>query len=366
MSSIKDELVAKFTAEENGVKLGAALVEVLVSFLVNVVEVKDVGEVEEASLEQTAREAWEAEKSTDLPSIHRDKLLVWLGVQAAPVLSKPGLLPSSVKKMMEDKAGAGFDEDKLFGNTGPTEREKIQLTNDKKAHGLTGMRIVCLSLAIELGRVPTAGDAATVIYGSDPRLSDMVKQARKAGLSTLSKLLEMPDAVHQVSMHMSGLIREFSEMSLIEEASLLTTWWSETQAVGGNDQKILSEYIKEYLKKYVGRGVPVPIDIVLITRVTRGLGSGGSSAVTEAIKMAKDAKARADEATKEAAGWRTEARKIQSELDRLRSICKGLKPVESDKKKGKEKLKTGACFICGSTEHQMKDCPDRKVDDEEE
>lgn len=365
MASIKDQLTTKFSAEQNGVKLGGAVVAVLADYLENVVKVEDVGEVDEDSLEATLKEAWEAKHEVDLPSMHANKLLMWLGVTQAQVLSKPSLPPSSVKKM-EDKARSGFDEDQLFGNTGPTDRERKQFEFDKQAHGgLSGLRILCLSLGVELGRVPTPGDAMSVIYGSDPRLSEMVKQARKAGLATLSKHLDAPDAVHQVSMHMSSLIREFSEMSLIEEASLLTTWWSETQAISGNDPKILSEYIKEYLKKYVGRGLPVPIDITLITRVTRGLGSGSSTAVNEALKIAKDAKARADDAVKDAAAARTEARKLQGELDRLRSsVAKKKEDKDPDDKEKKAKGK-GKCFICGSPDHQIADCPERKQKEEE-
>ena len=56
----------------------------------------------------------------------------------------------------------------------------------------------------------------------------------KAGVVTLSKILSAKDtSMHrELQSHFGSLIREFSEMSLIKEASLITQWWSETQRGG--------------------------------------------------------------------------------------------------------------------------------------
>ena len=89
MASIKDQLTTKFSAEQNGVKLGGAVVAVLADYLENVVKVEDVGEVDEYSLEATLKEAWEAKHEVDLPSMHANKLLMWLGVTQAQVLLFP-------------------------------------------------------------------------------------------------------------------------------------------------------------------------------------------------------------------------------------------------------------------------------------
>ena len=76
----------------------------------------------------------------------------------------------------------------LFGSGEPTAREMAKLNEDKAAQRLSGLRLLRLSLALELGRVPAMGEVAgKVCYGSDPRISDMVKAQRKAGIPTMGK-----------------------------------------------------------------------------------------------------------------------------------------------------------------------------------
>merc|ERR1719335_1354383 len=99
-----------------------------------------------------------------------------------------------------------------------------------------------------------------------------------------------------------ALVRDYSEQGMIEEAQLITGWWTETQSVCGGSWPVLSKYVRMYLDKYVGRGLPEPVDLVLLNRLG-GSGGGGemATAAADALKMAKDAKARADKAVEEAA-----------------------------------------------------------------
>ena len=104
---------------------------------------------------------------------------------------------------------------------GPTAREKALLVHDKQKMNLSGLRILTLSLALELGRVPGGGSVASIIYGSDPRLSDMAKSARKAGLSTMSKVLESGD-LSKLGLFLTSIIRDYAERGLIVESQLNT------------------------------------------------------------------------------------------------------------------------------------------------
>ena len=85
------------------------------------------------------------------------------------------------------------DTETICGPSGGNPRGLKTLAKDKIKQMLTGMRtcIVILALALELGRVPGAGDVSGVVfYASDPRLSEMAKQRRKAGPTTLKQILE--------------------------------------------------------------------------------------------------------------------------------------------------------------------------------
>ena len=59
MSTIKEELTKWLSGNRNGIELSKALVAVLVAYLVDVVGVEDVKEVQVKSLVATAKEAFE-------------------------------------------------------------------------------------------------------------------------------------------------------------------------------------------------------------------------------------------------------------------------------------------------------------------
>lgn len=357
LSKVKEFL----EAERNGVTLGGALVTVLAGYLVDVVEIQDVKEVPYKSLQKTAEEAWkEAKDGSALPSLHADRLAAWVATPS--VHSEVGAVTSRL-------VGGGDgtvteDEERLFGDAGPTAREKIMLAGDKVRMGLTGARILLLSMAIELGRVPAAGQMGASIYGSDPRLSEMVKAARKAGMQTLSKVLEGGD-IAKLGLFFMALVRDYSEQGMIEEAQLITGWWTETQSVCGGSWPVLSKYVRMYLDKYVGRGLPEPVDLVLLNRLG-GSGGGGemATAAADALKMAKDAKARADKAVEEASTLKGQMTTLRNELNRLKSG----NPNGGGNPAGGSVFK-GTCHVCGEKGHRAKDCPlraEKKAKEEED
>ena len=119
----------------------------------------------------------------------------------------------------------GDDDTKLFGSAGPTSRDLAMLASDKANQGLSGARLVCFAVGIELGRAPAAGEVVGVVtYKSDMRVCAVVKAQRKAGVATLSSCLDSTTVQRELNSHFSALIREYSERGLIEEASRL--WYS--------------------------------------------------------------------------------------------------------------------------------------------
>ncbi len=66
-ASIKDKL----SETHAGAKLGGGLVDIVVNYLVDEVEIKDVNEVVVKDLLSTAKEAWaDAKDGSDLPAMH--------------------------------------------------------------------------------------------------------------------------------------------------------------------------------------------------------------------------------------------------------------------------------------------------------
>ena len=82
MTSEADEIRAalkeKLSESRNGRVLGAGLVETVLSYLVDVVKVKDVNELDIKDLKDTAEGAWEHDNDgASLPSLHVKAIAAW-------------------------------------------------------------------------------------------------------------------------------------------------------------------------------------------------------------------------------------------------------------------------------------------------
>ena len=330
-------LAARIAAFRSDRELAASYVEMIVTYLVGVAKVSDADQLIVGDLLDYAKEAWANENDGGkLPGIHARAIAAYLN-KSSSVMEDHSF--SSAK---EDEEGE--ETEQLFGKSGATKRELKMLREDIEEQGISGMRIVCLSVALELGAVPSNGDVAgTMFYGSDPRISDIVKRRRKAGIATLSKLLESSkDVRRDVNAHISALIRDYSDRGLLAEASRINRVWIEAQAVCPTD-KHLVEYFLEYLKKYPGRGLPVIVDTLIVARVC-SQGSGPNSSelreLKEALKTIKD----------EAKTAKTESSNLRNEVTRLR--------VEAQARRQPTTPGEGPiCHKCGERGHIARNCP---------
>ena len=245
---------------------------------------QDVNEIEMSRIKELAQEAWgDSHAGAPLPGPHSRALTAYVTVGK----------PRSVKDFNIDASLAGSEDvdeedfDTVFGTSSPSPRDVAKLVDDKKNQGISGMRIIALSLSLELGRVPALGEVAgNVFYGSDPRIADIVKKQKKAGIQTMQKILEGTDVRLRLNSHFVCIIREFSERRQIVEASLVTQFWAETQSVS-QDDAVLVQYMLEYFRKNPGRGIPTVVDVLVAQRVI-GSRAASSGASPEAIKEVKE------------------------------------------------------------------------------
>ena len=350
-SALKTSIATLLKTERNGTVLPAVIVDVLVEYFVQVVEVKDVQEVDISNILEDAKDAWaRANDGDELPPFHVRKLSTFSGTPKADVkkLSEVHKAPS-VRLDEEDED----DLDVLFGDAGASDRELDTFNKDRDAQGISGARRICLSVGLELGRAPIGGEVlGKVFYGSHVTPTDLIKRNRKAGVKMLNSILNSGSNVRRdLSVHFGNLVRDYSGKQLIMEASLVTQWWAETQTIS-HDDKVLAAYITEYFMKYPGRGLPTTIDVVIATRVTGSMTGGVSS---DALKEVKDS------VKSQIAQLKTEVNNLRSELGKVK---KNPNPSNKTpgKKEGEKEAKGPKCWKCGEVGHFAADCPNADKD----
>ena len=210
MADIKAALTAMLSETRDGVELPAGFIRVVVDFLVDVALVSDVKQVQQNDLKDTFAEAWSNHSGgPEMPTVISRPIKRWLRGDSSVDSAKPRSMDGEVAELMDD-----CDESVIFGSE-PSMKDIRDLEEDKRAQGLSGTRLLKLSCAFELGRVPGNGEVlGGITYKSDPRLSKLSKDQKKAGMRTLSKLLECKDSGvrRELQQHFGGIIREYTEL----------------------------------------------------------------------------------------------------------------------------------------------------------
>ena len=248
--------------------------------------------------------------------------------------------PTSMPKETATKVGSGLAIEKELGVT-LTSATTLEMENDMKAMGLDSGEITTLALSIETGQVHTEYDVIEVAYGSDPCLTEVARQRRKAGLESLSKLVAAKDG-RGISVHFASLIRDLNADGRSKEVSVITSWLMEAQQVFGDDSTAFVGYVKEYLRRYKGRAFPVKFDFALFAKsigsVKGGLTEDQKEAINKGKKAARDVEALTI--------------KVQGLFDSVRELKKKLeKDGPGEKKPGKF-----TCNYCGLEGHTAARC----------
>ena len=344
------ELTDYYQTERNGVTFKSSFVAVIVNYLVEAdVDVEEIKGASEEVCLATINEAWMATHETDLPKIRLASVKTWLGVSSSSVTSNEG-----VDDKIDTHVDATEEELDLFGKGGPSSRELAALRREAKNQNMSGKRMLRLSLALELGRVPAMGEViGTVFWGSDARIADAVKQQRKAGVPTLSVILAGKNPRYAVSMHIVSLTRAYSEMNSMEEASRLTQLLNDATEVS-HEEGVFVQYLQELLKKYPGMGIPVTSDVLIAQRIvgSRAVGGVSSEQFKELKELVKTVKADAEQA-------RRESSTLKAELGRV-------KAGKGNPTPGKAGAEQRVCHYCGEQGHIARFCPNKPKKGEEE
>ena len=349
MEEYKKAFTDVLSVDRNGRRLGAGFIEVVATYLVEVLKMQDVKELDiAADLVDYAEAAYAAQDDpTTLPKPMLRSVKLWCS--STPV----NLDTSGQGKDAAGMIGGDSDVDvmMILGTENPNTKLLEDFADDKKVQGLTGEQLLVLSMGLELGRVVTSGDVlGTLYYKSDPRLSTLAKQQRKANMKTLSSLLAEPNVRRELGTFLGSLIRDFSEDRHMIEAQLVSRWWSETQSITLDD-KVLCEYIREYFRKYAGRGLPVLIDVVISTRVS-GQARAASALSSDEKKKVEDSEKRARKAE---TSVEAVERKVAS-LERRLAALEGSGPAGG----GGPDPRGPKCHKCGEFGHIARNCPNGK------
>ena len=301
----------------------------------------------------TFEEAWAAVVEKIMPKYVKVNGDVWAGVilvDIPPVQAQAPETQAPVAGLDAAGLAAGNqanvlpvgDNEILFGmNVSPMDRGKALA--DCRAQNIIGNRIIGLSVGVVSGRVHPLGDTAEARYGADPRLCPLIRSQRKAGVQTLDDVLATKSK-RELSSHFSLLAKDYNSRQMIEEATLVSQFWSEATSAYEGDDEGLMYYIKEYMRVYCGRGIPKLLDTDIIVRTRKTGGGGASSTEVEKIRRSVEslsAKLVASEAR---------AADLGKRLTRAESKTSGINPGGG--------LGAKECYICGGP-HLARNCPEK-------
>ena len=349
---------AVLSEEVNGVLLHPIQLEYTYTFLSDLVAGTGDADITKQAMPAgsgewmaTFHEAWEQASSKTWPSFIKARCEIWSGA-APPLRSRPtspaalGVVAGTGGVRAPTTARSSEDERiaEMMHGLVVSDHDVPKAIEDIKAQRISGVRIMALSLALVSGRVHPNGESSDLRFGSDLRLCPSVRQQRKAGVSTFEDVLKTKSR-RELSLHYTRLAKEYNDRQLIEEATLISQFWSETTSAFEGDDAGLFSYLSEWHRRYNGRGIPKLLDTDLILRTRKAEGGGVSSSEVKELK----------DALKTANG------KLNSAEQKNDAILKRITRLESAKAIDLTGGGGRACFI-GGGDHLAKVCPQRKDD----
>ena len=345
--AMKEQIKTLLTAPKNGVKLPGRLSTVMQEYFVSVSKVGDIDELDlddPDEMEAAGKDGWQEAFGEDLPQMLAIRVRKWAGAATTESSGKTLAGPVVGEVTDKDRRSMAYKEVDEMDLTS-FEREKA--VRDMAEQGLSGKRVIGLSLSLCLGKVCKPSLCTSLKYGEDPALSDPAKQARKAGKRMLATIIKNKNFA-EAGAFFSELMRAYSADHMVEEASLIASWWAETASCFSAEKELMFEYLEEYFDKYAGRGLPVSIDTVLVTRLRNSVGSGAVS--KEEFKALKN---RLAELESLGAKQKGELNTLKQQVGNNKGG--GGKPTKEELE---ERRKNVTCHHCGKKGHYKSECPD--------
>ena len=360
---LSDEVTALFMTKRHGTDLPSKLIKVIVSYYLDVLEIDSMEDIEHDDpneMEEAAKDAYASAMGKELPLPYIYRVRKWAGevqhsAKGASVKESLASTKEVGAYVEEDRRDAARKEAAIMGLS-PFDREKA--IKDMASQGLSCKRMIYLSLSLHRGKVCKPIEDSDLKYGEDPAHAQVMKDARKAKQRVLSTVLTNK-SFSEAGGYFSGLMMGYSQSGMIEESSLIASWWAETSGCFSSENDLLFEYLTEYFNKYVGRGLPEMIDTVLVTRLRNSSISSGPS--KEEFKKLKEAGA---EMAKDIAKLKSEVNTLNQKVGTLRP-----KPTEEEAAARRAKI---TCNVCGEKGHYGYECTkngsnkgNKKKDDDE-
>jgi hypothetical protein len=302
-------------------------------------------------------------------------------------LAKLETLSSDVRKL-ERWFLARVRGENILEDDAQEEAPSKQLKEDLEAQGATApAQLGLIELALASGRVPALAETKGYSHKAPWAKMEGGKHIVKYKQDNLDEILARGQE-EEVNTHFTSLaeklMQEDDAFSHKLAARVLRHWHDAKKL---RSQKATLFYVKAYRKKYAGRGMPVVTDRDLMTeamsaqmagdlsdtgkgvvdlgsmrtsvasssKASSELGSSISGSVTDLDnKMA----GRLNEVLSAVAGITTELSSLKASVMDLKSTQGNLASQMRNMKGSSSKPGERKCFRCGSTDHEIKDCPE--------
>lgn len=359
--TLREAVESVLMKEQHGVLLPTPVVGMLVSWLIDVEEVTDP----ERDMPKTpddwmaiAEDAAEQTKHKKLTSMQRSHLTKWLGGKPLPTPAGLGAELPAAEKTAPETVGASAASatvtnvkiDRALAISALAEltvsdMDKETAIGDMIAQNLTGKSCQVFAMSLETGNAQPHDAFTGLLYRTDPRLTDVVKRMRKAGVDTLSSILSAKDAT-KLGAFFTTLMLELTAHGLTQEVALLSVFWSETLRFYSNNTTAMISYLESYFREYAGRGLPIKFDTTIALRTQGQVQLAAGPAAESLEKALKDLKAQF-----------VEQKQYTQGLERTIRGMRSADPA-GGRKTGEEAFAfAGTCNYCHKKGHKAADCP---------